>query len=530
MGLLDRAGPPHRRRLHRPDAFPESLGDAREALRAGRRADPERERHGLDAGAGAPDGKGARGLFGDNDRLSRARHEQGEGGRPRDPLRRGRPLHGQPGARPHGHAHPAREGDHGRDRAVRRRRKRARPRRHGLEAGRRPRSRPARAASPSSRTAGRPESSTGSSRARASGPSSRPRPGAERSMTEDEDFLEGNMGPVEIAKRARLAARRLASLSSEDERSSSFERSPTGSTRRETPSSKRTGRTCSPPAPPSKKSLSPRSLLDRLVLDDDEAALRWPPAFGPSPRCPDPSGRVLSRTLLDDGLVLEKVTCPLGVLLVIFESRPDAVRADRVAGAQVGQRGDPQGRARVRPLHGGAPRRLRKSSCVLSRDPRRRALLRGGPGRGGRAPRARRAHRPRHPAGRVRPRQARPGARRGSPSSATRRASATSTWIARRTRRWRRRSSSTASSSTRPRATPPRRFSSTATPRRGSSSRCSSGSRRGGRGDPRLRKDASARAVTRSRARRGGGLADGIRRADPRPSSSWSRSTRPWST
>ena len=40
---------------------------------------------------------------------------------------------------------------------------------------------------------------------------------------------------------------------------------------------------------------------------------------------PDPSGRVLARTLLDDGLVLEKVACPLGVLLVVFESRPDAV-------------------------------------------------------------------------------------------------------------------------------------------------------------------------------------------------------------
>ena len=42
-------------------------------------------------------------------------------------------------------------------------------------------------------------------------------------------------------------------------------------------------------------------------------------------RLEDPSGRVLARTLLDDGLVLEKVSCPLGVLAVVFEARPDAV-------------------------------------------------------------------------------------------------------------------------------------------------------------------------------------------------------------
>jgi glutamate-5-semialdehyde dehydrogenase len=39
----------------------------------------------------------------------------------------------------------------------------------------------------------------------------------------------------------------------------------------------------------------------------------------------DPLDGVLATTELDDGLVLEKVPCPLGVVAVIFESRPDAV-------------------------------------------------------------------------------------------------------------------------------------------------------------------------------------------------------------
>ena len=40
---------------------------------------------------------------------------------------------------------------------------------------------------------------------------------------------------------------------------------------------------------------------------------------------PDPVGRVLQRTELDSNLVLEKIACPLGVLAIIFEARPDAV-------------------------------------------------------------------------------------------------------------------------------------------------------------------------------------------------------------
>ncbi len=40
---------------------------------------------------------------------------------------------------------------------------------------------------------------------------------------------------------------------------------------------------------------------------------------------PDPVGAVQLRTELDQGLVLSRVASPLGVLLIIFESRPDAV-------------------------------------------------------------------------------------------------------------------------------------------------------------------------------------------------------------
>ncbi|PHH66944.1 hypothetical protein CDD81_5296 [Ophiocordyceps australis] len=39
----------------------------------------------------------------------------------------------------------------------------------------------------------------------------------------------------------------------------------------------------------------------------------------------DPVGKLQMRTKLDDGLILERVSCPIGVLLVIFEARPEVI-------------------------------------------------------------------------------------------------------------------------------------------------------------------------------------------------------------
>lgn len=39
----------------------------------------------------------------------------------------------------------------------------------------------------------------------------------------------------------------------------------------------------------------------------------------------DPVGKVDMRTELDDGLILQRQSCPIGVLLIIFEARPEVI-------------------------------------------------------------------------------------------------------------------------------------------------------------------------------------------------------------
>ncbi len=71
----------------------------------------------------------------------------------------------------------------------------------------------------------------------------------------------------------------------------------------------------------------------------------------------DPVGRVLATTELDDGLTLQKVSWALGVVAVIFESRPDVV-------PQVGSLAIKTGNGLV--LKGGAE--ARQTNRVLVSD------------------------------------------------------------------------------------------------------------------------------------------------------------------
>jgi glutamate-5-semialdehyde dehydrogenase len=65
-------------------------------------------------------------------------------------------------------------------------------------------------------------------------------------------------------------------------------------------------------------------LLDRLKLNAHKVR-DMATGVRSVARLPDPVGRVLAALELDEGLELTQVTCPIGVIGAIFESRPDAV-------------------------------------------------------------------------------------------------------------------------------------------------------------------------------------------------------------
>lgn len=68
----------------------------------------------------------------------------------------------------------------------------------------------------------------------------------------------------------------------------------------------------------------PGPLVARLALDEQKV-LGMAKGILSVASLPDPVGRKQGTMELDDGLVLSRVSCPIGVIGAIFESRPDAV-------------------------------------------------------------------------------------------------------------------------------------------------------------------------------------------------------------
>src|SRR3989338_4206424 len=73
-----------------------------------------------------------------------------------------------------------------------------------------------------------------------------------------------------------------------------------------------------------KKSKLKDALIKRLILDEDKIR-EIINGLNDVAKLEDPVGKTLSAVELDKGLTLYQVSCPIGVIGAIFESRPDAV-------------------------------------------------------------------------------------------------------------------------------------------------------------------------------------------------------------
>lgn len=68
----------------------------------------------------------------------------------------------------------------------------------------------------------------------------------------------------------------------------------------------------------------PKSIYNRLKLDQNKMR-DMIQGIRDITKLDDPIGKVLLNRELDDGLVLKKISCPIGVLGIIFEARPDVI-------------------------------------------------------------------------------------------------------------------------------------------------------------------------------------------------------------
>ncbi len=113
------------------------------------------------------------------------------------------------------------------------------------------------------------------------------------------------------------------------------------------------------------------SALDRLRLNDARLAA-MAGGLRQVASLPDPVGETLDGTRRPNGLVIQRIRVPLGVVAVIYENRPNVTSDAAGHLSQVGQRG-PAARLEHRPRAptGRWPRRCARAS-IKARAPRRR--------------------------------------------------------------------------------------------------------------------------------------------------------------
>jgi glutamate-5-semialdehyde dehydrogenase len=129
--------------------------------------------------------------------------------------------------------------------------------------------------------------------------------------------------PKESARRARVASRTLARLSNEcrNEALMVVAEAIEQNRHRILEANEQDCRAAGPAVAAGKMT---SAMFERLRVDQhgiNEMALRIRDVV----RLPDPLGRQIAATELDDGLVLYKESCPLGVIGIVFESRPDVI-------------------------------------------------------------------------------------------------------------------------------------------------------------------------------------------------------------
>ncbi len=126
---------------------------------------------------------------------------------------------------------------------------------------------------------------------------------------------------IGLAKRARLASRRLTAMSEQDKNKCLLAMADAIEANAEVIQSEN----AKDMVAGQEMGLS-KALLDRLLLDDTRIA-GMATGLREVAELPDPVGRVLDQRTRPNGLTLSKVASPIGVIVIIYESRPN-VTAD----------------------------------------------------------------------------------------------------------------------------------------------------------------------------------------------------------